>query len=78
MKKCTKCKCETNLDDFYNDARVKKDGKYAECKTCVQKRSKGWYKKNPTYFKKYAEINKEAIAANAVKRKLLKIKGETI
>lgn len=34
-KKCRKCGEEKPLSEFYNDKRVKKDGKQAQCKKCV-------------------------------------------
>jgi hypothetical protein len=34
MKKCTKCKIEKNLEDFYTDKRLS-DGRTSACKVCV-------------------------------------------
>ena len=37
FKKCTKCGEVKSLNEFYNDKRVKKDGKQAQCKDCAKK-----------------------------------------
>ena len=42
-KVCTKCGCEKPLSEFYQDARVKKDGRQAQCKDCT-KREKQLYR----------------------------------
>ena len=34
-KMCTKCKQVKPLDQYFNDKRVKKDGKQAQCKICI-------------------------------------------
>lgn len=44
---CKKCGEEKSLSEFYNDAKVKRDGKQASCKVCVLSRSKAYVKSLP-------------------------------
>ena len=41
-KVCTKCNELKPLSDFYNDKRVKKDGKAAQCKACSNAQNKAY------------------------------------
>jgi len=51
-KICTKCKIEKPLDQYFNDKRVKKDGKQARCKTCTMA-------KNQEYRQEHKEERRE-------------------
>ena len=39
VKKCSKCKVEKNLDEFYRSSKSK-DGRKSSCKSCVKKQYK--------------------------------------
>ena len=45
-KACNKCGIEKSHSDFYKDPRTKRDGLYGKCKSCHNKVSYLWQKKN--------------------------------
>jgi hypothetical protein len=47
MKKCTRCKVEKDLSEFYNRSDKKsKDGKQSFCKACGLEKKRIWYSKH--------------------------------
>ncbi len=83
MKKCTKCKIEKELNEFYQ-RKASRDGLRSDCKSCrteyVKKNKEGSSKSNKKYYqsnkdkrKEYYQANKEKIKeyneANKEKRK---------
>ncbi len=63
-KRCSKCKIEKELEEFYND-KVKKDGKYPQCKECVKEYRKKHKEKIKIHDKKFREENKEKLTIYA-------------
>lgn len=53
-KKCSACKKNKNILEFYKD-KSKKDNMAAVCKICHDHRNKGWRKKNPEKVRAYEE-----------------------
>lgn len=62
-KKCTKCGKIKPLNEFYNDRRVKKDGKQAQCKECCNKQKQQYRQSHKNerndYERKRREIDPE-------------------
>lgn len=52
MKKCTKCKYDKNLSEFYSN-KSKKDGKATECKDCRKEQDKKYREENKETRKNY-------------------------
>jgi hypothetical protein len=52
MKKCSMCKTEKPLDDFYRRAR-NKDGRNSYCKECGKKHYQNWKDFSPERKKRY-------------------------
>lgn len=52
-KKCTVCKKDTLLTEYYNKASSK-DGKYSRCRSCDQIARKAWRTKHPIRSKESA------------------------
>ena len=90
MKKCSKCKIEKDLSEFWKH-KINKDGLRNICKECVRKYkkennkhmkeySKNWQKDNPEkcreYSIKYYENNPDKFREHRRKRRALKIEAE--
>ncbi len=58
MKKCTKCKIEKPLTEFYKD-KNSKDGYGFYCKSCKNEWYNEWYKSNKESRAEYYQLNKE-------------------
>lgn len=58
-KKCTKCGVEKELDEFYNDKRVKKDGKQSACKTCINSQKQIYRSANKEKRNEYERTRRE-------------------
>ena len=58
MKKCTICKKQKLLTDFYRSKR-NKDGRVGQCKSCRNKAAKEWLKANPWWEKHRYQQTKE-------------------
>jgi hypothetical protein len=67
-KKCKICLIEKDINDFYNNKRIK-DGKETRCKECTKEINKNnreklkesqrrWREKNPDYMKNYGQSDK--------------------
>lgn len=67
MKKCSKCKEQKNISDFYIDRRNGKP--MASCKTCKYEQARKWVNGNPTYGKDRYERDKEKDREKHLKRK---------
>ena len=81
-KKCTKCGVVKPLTEFYQDRRVKKDGRAAQCKTCSEKEKRAYRATHKTQRSEY-ERNKRLhdahfreLAAERNKKYLEKLKAE--
>ncbi len=76
-KKCTKCKKEKSLDEFFNvsrifkNPRINKDRKSTVCKKCVYKRITLNRFKNP---EKYKELGRNWTKKNPERRKMIRQK----
>ena len=66
MKKCSKCKIEKELTEFYKD-KAKKDGLRSDCKSCQKASHKAYREANKEKIKAkkkaYREANKDKIKA---------------
>ena len=67
MKRCSTCKVEKPLTEFYKD-KTKKDGLRSQCKSCVKSyyeankdKLKSYYKANKDKVKSYYEANKDKV-----------------
>ena len=61
MKKCSKCKTEKDIYEFYRDGR--NEGKYrAACKECIRSKVSEYRSLNKQKKKEYYQKNKEKIA----------------
>lgn len=58
MKKCSKCKIEKPLIDFYSHPKTQ-DGKQPSCKICCIKIQKKQYTKHPEKFRSNPEVVKQ-------------------
>lgn len=58
MKICITCNVPKPLSDFFNQKR-NKDGKFAECKICCDKRNKKWQLANPEKYKAVMKHQRE-------------------
>lgn len=69
VKTCTKCGIEKPLDDFGNCAS-KKNGKYSQCKTCMNKHKCEYRKtyKGRAVFRKAQNKYRSTICGNSRKR----------
>lgn len=65
-KKCSKCKENLSLDNFYKDKKSK-DGKQSVCKNCKKKLINEYYKHNPH---KRSKISKESNLKKYYKNKV--------
>jgi hypothetical protein len=76
-KRCSKCKKEKLLDEFFNasrvfkNPRVNKDGKNTVCKKCVYERIAVNRLKNP---EKYRELGRDWTKQNPERRKIIRQK----
>lgn len=76
-KKCSKCKKEKSIDEFFKTSRVFKnprinrDGKSTVCKKCVYERIAINKQKNP---EKYRELGRNWTKENPEKRKIIRQK----
>ena len=70
MKKCTECKIEKSLDEYYNNYKAK-DGKQSRCKTCTKNSVKKYKLKNAEkcreHSRKWKQNNKDKIKKNTKK-----------
>lgn len=60
MKKCPKCKCDKDDDQFYKDRKVK-SGLHTYCKDCCKEKSKGRYAQDP---EKHKAVHREWVLSN--------------
>lgn len=49
-KKCSKCKVESPIDNFYKNSKLS-DGLNSQCKNCYRRYNIDWVKRNPEYHK---------------------------
>jgi len=69
VKKCSKCKKEKPLDDFYKDTRYN-DGKYPSCKSCIKLMKANYYNENKVIISKREKIwYKNNIETISIKKK---------
>lgn len=68
MKRCSKCEQDKSLDEFWKHSRGR-DGRQAECISCMQERRRVWKKKNPNYSREWYQRNRETEAAKQQARK---------
>lgn len=61
-KRCSKCKVEKELGEFYGASRNPGGLRY-ECKICVKKYNKEWTRRNPAYMRQYHRKNYETMKA---------------
>jgi len=77
MKKCSKCKVEKELSEFYK-CQVSKDGYRSLCKQCRNETQKKWNSENKDKInsakKRYYKKNKDEILVKS--KELKKAKGE--
>ena len=64
-KKCNKCKCVKNLDNFYRN-KSRKDGHDTWCKECSNEYSKKYYNKNSDKIKRRIKQWNEKIKTNSI------------
>jgi len=88
LKRCTICKKEKPLTDYYN-CKACKDGKGYRCKTCDSKARAKYYQENETSlekrtlrgrrakYKKYGITSEEYIKLNKEQRGCCRICGST-
>ncbi len=76
-KECTKCKLVKPLSEYYDDKRVKSDGKFAQCKACKIKRD-GAYQKNLPESKKQERRLKYSTGDYAKSANYKKLYGITL
>lgn len=70
MKRCTCCKEEKSLDEFFRTCRAT-DKRHSWCKICHTRNTKAWYARNPEKAKKYArEWNRKNYAKIKARRRL--------
>lgn len=76
-KACTKCKAIKPLSEFYDDKRVKRDGKISRCKSCYVEHSSN-YQKNLPEHRKQARREKYSTGDYAKSANYKKLYGITL
>lgn len=76
-KKCTKCHLVKPLSEYYDDKRVKRDGKFSQCKKCKVERD-GVYQKNLSPERKRERTLKYATGDYAKSANYKKLYGITL
>lgn len=67
MKQCTKCGEIKPLNEFHKDRRNLSSGRVAQCKICVKKRTRKYYKENKPQIIaricKYEQLHQQEVAS---------------
>lgn len=66
MKRCSKCKTEKPLTDFYRHSTMR-DGRHSYCKRCFIQANKSWVKRNPEKARGYLLKRKYGLSVEVVR-----------